>query len=69
MEHIGLELVGTPFDPEDPLVDLLGDPEQPYKVVYEELRLRAHRHWDSGSQEPIFELCEKPVGAANWSPS
>jgi hypothetical protein len=66
MEKIGLELVGTPFDPEDPLIDLVGDPEQPYRVVYEELRLRAHDYYDSGG---ILELCEKPIGAANWSPS
>src|ERR1700712_1896832 len=44
MEKIGLELMGAPFDPENPLIDLVGDPEQPYRVVYKQLRLRAHNH-------------------------
>jgi hypothetical protein len=67
LQEVGIELVGTPFDPEEPLLRLLGDPQQPYRAVYERLRTRAYAYWNSG-QEPVLALCEKPVGASNWSP-
>ncbi|KAJ6092813.1 hypothetical protein N7486_008102 [Penicillium sp. IBT 16267x] len=63
LQEIGLELglpVGSRFDPEDPHLQLIGDKRQPYRAVYEKLRLRALAHWRSG-EEPILEVCEKPI--------
>jgi hypothetical protein len=71
LQEIGQVLglpVGTDFDPENPPLDLRGDPKQPYRVVYEYLRARAYDHLISG-EEPILGVCEKPYGAANWSPA
>lgn len=71
LREIGHELglpEGIEFDPEEPHFRLIGDRKQPYKAVYEKLRIRAYDHWNSG-QDPILAVCEKPTGAANWSPS
>jgi hypothetical protein len=54
--------VGAPFNPEDPHLDLRGDPKQPYRIVYEALRERVGLHWESG-REPILGLYVKPLGA------
>jgi hypothetical protein len=53
-----------PFNPDDPNPHLVGDPQAPYRVVYEALRVRAFAHWDSG-RGPILDVCAKPIGAAN----
>jgi hypothetical protein len=67
LHEIGRQLVGAPFNPEDPLIQLYGQRFQPYRVVYEALRLRAIEHVQSG-QQPTLEICEKPHGAHTWSP-
>lgn len=65
LNEIGQELVGHPFKPTDPRIELLGHARSPYQAVYERLRERALQHWDS-SREPKLNVCVKPVGAFNW---
>lgn len=36
--------------------------------MYIKLRERAYRHWASG-QDPILDVCIKPIGAAKWDPN
>jgi hypothetical protein len=45
LHEIGLQEVGEPFDPEDPLIQLRGEREQLYRQVYEALRERALLHY------------------------
>ncbi|KAJ5371208.1 uncharacterized protein N7496_007300 [Penicillium cataractarum] len=68
MVEIGQQEVGEPFDPEDPLIQLLGDRKQPYRKVYETMRARALLHYQSGTL-PILALSMKPTGAFSWGPS
>lgn len=65
MVEIGQQEVGEPFDPEDPLIQLLGDRKQPYRKVYEAMRARALSHYQSGVL-PILETSLKPIGAFSW---
>jgi len=70
LQEIGQVLglpIGADFDPEDPPTDLLGDPKEPFRVVYEHLRIRAEHHWNS-SIEPFLGVCDKPHRAGDWSP-
>lgn len=66
--EIGQQEVGEPFDPEDPLIQLLGDRKQPYRKVYETMRARALLHDQLGTL-PILTLSIKPTGAFSWGPS
>lgn len=68
LREIGQELVGMPFNPEDPDPRLIGDTEAPYQGVYMALRKRALDHWDT-RQDPKLDVCQKPIGAARWRPN
>ena len=66
--EIGQELVGIAFDPINPDPRFTGDTKSPFEAVYMKLRHRAYEHWISG-QDPILDVCTKPIGAADWDPN
>ncbi|KAJ5745071.1 hypothetical protein N7520_004675 [Penicillium odoratum] len=60
------DIIPGGFDPENPPLYRPGDnPLQPYRSVYEQLRIRALDHEDSGMQ-PKFSVCDKPLDGYNW---
>ena len=65
LAKIGQQLIGIPFNPNDPSPALCGEPRAPYRAVYKALRERAFTHQNTG-QDPILDVYIKPHGAADW---